>query len=94
MALTQQELELKTLAVERIRDNVLPAQAPNTIWAGQGSGEPCSLCDRIIDKEEMEYELDAPATRATNTVIRLHLRCHALWQLELARLSERAAHHD
>ena len=88
MALTQQELELKTLAIDRIRKNSLPACAPKTIWAGQGSGEPCSLCDRKIDQTEMEYELDAPAN-CRNVVIRLHLRCHALWQLEIARLSER-----
>jgi hypothetical protein len=93
MPLTQQELELKTLAVDRIRQSLLPARAPASIWAGRGSGEPCSLCDRTIGKTEMEYELDAPATRAKR-VVRLHLRCHALWQLGLARLSERAAHSD
>jgi len=63
--LTQQELELKRLALARIRQHVLPAQAPRTIWAGQGSGETCSLCDRIIEKTEMEYELDAPVTRGS-----------------------------
>ena len=36
----------------------------------------------------MEYELDAPVTGG-NGIVRLHLRCHALWQLEVARLSER-----
>jgi hypothetical protein len=86
--LTQQELELKTLAVARIRQHVLPAQAPRTIWAGQGSGERCSLCDRIIEKIELQYELDAPVTGG-NGIVRLHLRYHALWQLEMARLSER-----
>lgn len=93
MVLTQHELELKNLAVARIRENVLPAQAPKTIWAGQGSGEKCSLCDRTIEKTDTEYEID-PAEPAANTIVRLHLRCHALWQLELARLSECAATHD
>jgi hypothetical protein len=93
MSLTQHELELKTLAIVRIRQKVLPAQAPKSIWAGQGSGEKCSLCERTIEKTEMEYELDAPVSR-TNRVIRLHLQCHALWQLELARESDRASQHD
>jgi len=87
MPFPQHELDLKTLAADRIRQHLLPTELPNTVWAGQGSGEPCSLCDRTIDKSEMEYELDAPAPRA-NSVVRLHLRCHTLWQLELARLSE------
>lgn len=87
MPVTQYELELKTLAVDRIRQNELPAQLPKTVWAGQGSGEPCSLCDRPIDKTEMEYELDIPVARA-NSVVRLHLRCHALLELELSRRAE------
>ena len=87
MLLPQHELELKALAADRIKRNLLPSRLTRTVWAGQGSGEPCALCDRTIDSTEMEYELDAPLAR-TNGVVRLHLRCHALWQLELAALSE------
>jgi hypothetical protein len=87
MPLTQHELQLRTLAVDRIGKGLLPARLPKTIWAGPGSGEPCSLCDRVIDKAELEYELDNPAATA-NSVVRLHLRCHAVLQLELARLAE------
>jgi hypothetical protein len=90
MPLTQQELELKALAIERIRRNVLPAQVPKSIWAGPGSGEPCSLCEQTIAKTDMEYELDTSASNSHMTV-RLHLRCHALWQLEVARQSELVA---
>lgn len=87
MPLTQHELNLKRMAIERIRRRSLPAQVPKTIWAGQGSGAPCSLCDRKIDKTETEYELDVPLARAQG-MVRFHIRCHALWQFELACLNE------
>jgi len=88
MPLTQHELELKKMAVERIRRRLLPAEAPKTIWAGPGTGKVCSLCDRAVDSTETEYELDAHKDDGTESTIRFHLRCHALWQLEVARLAE------
>lgn len=92
MRLPQHESELKTLTAERIKQRALPAQLPKTVWAGQGSGEPCALCDRTIDKTEMEYELDTlPAAAGANSVVRLHVRCHGLWQHELVHLSEQAS---
>jgi len=87
MPLTRHDLELQALAVTRIRQKVLPRRYPKSLWAGLGSGERCSLCDRTIEKAEMEYELDEPVT-GTNSIVRLHLQCHALWQLELARVTE------
>ena len=77
MPLTQHELELKRIAVQRIEQRSLPSHVPKTIWAGQGSGEPCSLCDRRIDKTETEYELAVPHAGA-EVLVRFHLRCHAL----------------
>jgi hypothetical protein len=85
MPLTDRELELKKLAVERIQCGLLPAEVPKQIWAGNGRGEPCSLCDQSIAGSEMEYELAAAALDGTNLTVRFHIRCHALWQLELAR---------
>jgi len=88
MPLTQHELELKKTALERIRQKLLPDAAPKSIWAGQGTGKACSLCDRPVASTEMEYELNVPEHDGTPTTIRFHLRCHALWQLEVARLAE------
>jgi len=87
MPFPQHELELKALAADRIRQNLLPARSPKAVWAGPGSGERCSLCDQTIDQLETEYEIDPPMA-TLNRVVRLHLRCHTLWQLEVARLSE------
>lgn len=88
MPLTQYELELKKTALERIRRKVLPDTVPESIWAGQGNGQNCSLCDRPVAQTEMEYELNGPQTDGAGSIIRFHLRCHALWQLEIARLAE------
>ena len=88
MPLTQHELELKKTALERIRRRLLPAEAAKTIWAGPGTGKVCSLCDRAVDSTETVYALDAHKDDRTERTIRFHLRCHALWQLEVARLAE------
>jgi hypothetical protein len=89
MPLTQHELELRKAALERIERGLLPRKIPKTIWAGGGSGRPCSLCDQAIRRTEMEYELPEPDGAAGERTVRLHLRCHAVWQLELADLSRR-----
>ena len=88
MPLTQLELELKEMALERIRRRLLPAEAPKTIWAGSGTGAVCSLCDRAVDSTETEYELEAHMDDGTESTIRFHVRCYALWQREVARLAE------
>ena len=87
MPFPQHDLELKALVADRIRQNLLPARPPKAVWAGPGSGERCSLCDQAINELETEYELEAPVSTG-NAVVRLHLRCHTLWQLEVTRLSE------
>lgn len=72
------ELELKRRALERIRQGVLPAEIPKTIWAGPGTGMPCSLCDRPVGPAEMEYEIDGRSKGGTQSTLRFHLQCHAL----------------
>ena len=88
MPLTQHELELERTALELIRRQALPAEMPRSVWSFPGSGKPCSLCARPIDALEMEQEFEAPLAAGVPTTFRMHLRCHALWQLEVARLLE------
>lgn len=88
MPLTHHELELEKTALDLIRRRLLPAEVPKSIWAFPGTGKPCSLCGQAIDSMEMEYELEAPVDGGTPNTFRFHLRCHALWQLEVARLTE------
>jgi len=67
---------------------MLPAEVSKKIWAGPGSGQSCSVCDGVIGSAEMEYEINARMADGTERVVPFHLRCHALWQLEVARLAE------
>jgi hypothetical protein len=61
----------------------LPTTISKTILAGYGNGSGCSLCSEPITYKQIEYEL------ADNTYkrdgIRLHLWCHAAWQMEIAK---------
>ncbi len=84
MPLTQHELELRRVALERIERGLLPTQIPKTVWAGHGTEQACSLCDEAIRRTDMEYELVESDGSAGRRIVRFHLRCHAIWQLELA----------
>ncbi len=79
MPLTQDERALYARALERIRAGELPDELPKSVWAGMGGGEPCALCGRHVDSNDVEYEVLDSADR----VFLFHLRCHALWQLAL-----------
>jgi hypothetical protein len=88
MPLTHHEVELRKAALERIERGALPRQVPKMVWAGRGSGQPCSLCDQTIGHSETEYELAASGgASAHERIVRLHLQCHALWQLAVVALS-------
>jgi hypothetical protein len=83
MPFTQHELELRKLAEDRIAKKLLPGSIPEHLWAGQGSGQPCSLCGEPISLQEIEYEIDNQAAGDGRTY-RFHLSCHAMWQLALS----------
>jgi hypothetical protein len=48
------------------------------LWAGAGDGQLCSLCDRSIDSQQIEYELQFE----TKIIYRFHRICHQAWELE------------
>lgn len=79
MPLTQDERALYSSAQKGVELGTLPRVAPRFIWAGRGSGGPCSLCAKPLEAGEIEYEVqDGP-----DQAFRFHLRCHAIWQLAL-----------
>jgi hypothetical protein len=53
---------------------------PRQIYAGRGSGAPCSGCGKLIPTTVNEYEIDVGAVR-----IRLHLRGFAAWAEEIEK---------
>lgn len=74
------ETALRIEAQRRVADGRLPRTAPLYMWAGAGSGARCALCDRPIDPEQVEYELEFNSAPAT--VYRFHRLCHDAWHLE------------
>jgi hypothetical protein len=50
------------------------------IWGGNGDGQLCSLCRRVISHEQIKYEMDVGGA-----TYRFHSMCHAAWQFECAR---------
>jgi hypothetical protein len=82
--LTQLETELRLIARQRIAQGKLPGQpAPFRTWGGYGSGHRCDLCEKPIQSDEIEYEVEY-GERA-DTTLRFHLVCQSVWQLEVAR---------
>jgi len=77
------ESALRIEARRRVRDGRLPCQPPRYRWAGSGNGAPCSLCDRVIDTTQIEYELEFNTQPAI--VHRFHRVCHEAWELECIR---------
>jgi hypothetical protein len=61
---------------------VLPGENPVKLWAGMGSGQPCTVCERPIMESEPEYEPQYDGARAA---IRLHVECHRIWEVARAQ---------
>jgi hypothetical protein len=83
MPLNKLLAELRPTARERIANGQLPRQAPLRMWGGRGSGEFCDLCDQPIQRDEVEYEVEANMDHSVLT-LRFHIVCQSAWQLECA----------
>jgi len=86
--MASKEDELERVAKQRIRTGELPCHPTARMWGSHGTGALCSLCDRPIRPEEVEYEValaaDGDSGRGEH-VLRFHLACHAIWQAECVR---------
>ena len=84
MPLTKLETELRRIARERIAKEQLPREAPSQMWGGHGTGELCALCDKPIQRDEVEYEVEGHIGGTVHW-FRFHVVCQSVWQLECAR---------
>ena len=75
------EAALRDVARERLAGGSLPLDAPVRTWGGAGTGAACALCDRVTTPAEIEFRLDY-LDQAGEHSIRLHRRCHAVWDAE------------
>jgi len=86
MPLTQREAELRAIARERCARGGLPSVPPARMWVGHGSGKLCSLCDNVIQPQDVEYEYEVQDDlgAAARTCF-FHLVCESIWRLECGR---------
>ena len=68
---------------EKVDAGLLPQGNPLKLWAGVGSGNPCSACDTPILQSQTEYELLYWDDRAP---VRFHIGCHGIWQTARHRI--------
>lgn len=84
MPLTKLETELRIVARERIAQGQLPCGTTLRMWGGQGTEQPCDLCDKPIRPAEVEYEVEVRDSGAVHT-FRFHILCQSMWQAECVR---------
>ncbi len=75
---------LRWMAGGRMTDGRLPAMFPAIFRARLGSDEVCQVCDRLIDRYQVEYQV---ADARDGRELAFHLMCYKAWQLECRRLS-------
>lgn len=85
MPLTELEEKLRPIARERIAKGQLPCEVPSRMWGGRGTGKPCALCDRPIEWEDGELEVEERVVDGAVQIYRFHIVCQSVWQLECAR---------
>jgi hypothetical protein len=83
LLLTRLEQGLRLIARERIARQQLPSRGLSRMWGGYGTGQLCALCDKPIQPNEVEYEIEH--TGAAVQTFRFHIVCLSAWQLECAR---------
>jgi hypothetical protein len=64
-----------------------PEGASRRLWAGRGSGAPCTVCGEPVEPHEIEYELElvpdadpAGSEPPRPETHRVHVRCLAAWE--------------
>lgn len=77
------ESVLRARACEAMKTGNLPDHSPERLWGGLGSGDPCAVCGNVVDKADVELELQFTSdgvSAAANYLV--HAKCFAAWELE------------
>jgi hypothetical protein len=83
------EARLREQAQAAVKNGKLPARAPDRTWGGPGVGAPCSVCERPVTKDELEFEIQF-AHDGTNPGLdkfHVHIRCFAAREFERQKAS-------
>jgi hypothetical protein len=80
------EKELRPIARERIANGKLTCLVLRRVGDGCGTERLCSLCDKPIESDEFEYEIES--IEAAAQTLRFHRVCHYAWQLECGHVKQ------
>ncbi len=78
------EARLREQARTAIESGKLPSHAPDRTWGGPGVGAPCSVCEKPVAKDQLEFEVQF-ARNGDNPGLdkyHVHIRCFAAWEFE------------
>jgi hypothetical protein len=80
----EQDQMLRALARQAIAAGKVPRYAPESMWGGPGSAIECSICGKVVERQELEFELQfvREAGDPAPQTCHLHIRCLEAWQLE------------
>ncbi len=82
------ESVLRARAREAMKAGKLPDCGPEQVLGGLGSGQPCAVCDKTVEMEDVELELQFASDRDSRpTHCHVHARCFTAWELERRRRS-------
>jgi len=76
------EPRLREQARAVIQSGKFPSRNPDRTWGGPGVGAPCSVCEKPVTKEEMEFEIQFDGDNPGLDKFHVHIRCFAAWEFE------------
>ncbi len=71
-------------------EDKLPLTAPKSVMAGPGESAPCDVCEKSIERSEVQYDFSFPHQGRMRD-FRMHLACYQQWRSELGRAGTRTA---
>jgi hypothetical protein len=78
------EPRLREQARAVIQSGKLPSRSPDRTWGGPGVGAACSVCEKPVTKDQLEFEVQF-ARDGDNPGLdkyHVHIRSFAAWEFE------------
>lgn len=77
------ESGLPARACEATEIGKLPDRRPDHVWGGPGSGTPCAVCGKVVDKGDVELELQFTSDGVSAAArYHVHAKCFGAWERE------------
>lgn len=82
------EPALREYARQALQQRKIPNRAPDRVWGGPGVGASCTICDKPVHKDEMEFEVQFSVDGGSPhfAVYHIHVRCFSAWELVRSKL--------